>query len=58
MQVIRGTKVAADGVVITGQGWVDESMITGESLPATKRVGDRVVGGSLNTEVCRVGVFA
>ena len=50
IQVIRGTQVPADGVVVSGQGFVDEALVTGESLPVTKRAGDRVVGGSVSTE--------
>ena len=50
LKVVRGTQVPADGVVVRGVGFVDEALITGESLPVTKRAGDRVVGGSLNTE--------
>eukprot|EP00624_Nannochloropsis_granulata_P004403 evm.model.NODE_31921_length_33497_cov_50.621609.7 len=50
LKVVRGTQVPADGEVVYGVGFVDEALITGESLPVTKRAGDRVVGGSLNTE--------
>ena len=44
-----GEKIPVDGIVITGQSAVDESMLTGESLPVEKHVGDKLVGGSLNT---------
>jgi Cu+-exporting ATPase len=44
-----GETVAVDGVVTDGASGVDESMITGESLPVAKRVEDVVVGGTLNT---------
>ncbi len=43
-----GEKVPADGVVIDGQSYVDESMITGEPVPALKEAGQKVVGGTLN----------
>jgi Cu+-exporting ATPase len=44
-----GERVAADGVVFLGSSLIDESMITGESLPMAKGVGDRVIGGTINT---------
>lgn len=43
-----GEKVPADGLVVEGESYVDESMITGEPLPAFKSVGEKVVGGTLN----------
>ncbi|MBN1234866.1 MAG: copper-translocating P-type ATPase, partial [Methanotrichaceae archaeon] len=43
-----GEKIPADGVVMEGESYVDESMITGESIPAFKDPGSRVVGGTLN----------
>ncbi|MCL4504416.1 MAG: heavy metal translocating P-type ATPase [Chloroflexi bacterium] len=45
-----GERVAVDGVVIEGRSAVDESMITGESLPVDKKPGDPVVGGTVNKE--------
>ncbi|MGK9477407.1 heavy metal translocating P-type ATPase [Melioribacter sp. OK-6-Me] len=47
--VIRpGEKIPADGIIITGTSSVDESMITGESLPVEKTAGSKVVGGTIN----------
>ena len=45
-----GERIAVDGEVIEGESHVDESLITGESLPLTKRVGDHVTGGAVNGE--------
>lgn len=43
-----GTKIPVDGRVIEGKSSVDESMLTGESIPVEKSIGDRVVGASIN----------
>ena len=48
LRVRPGEKIPADGRVVSGQSTVDESMLTGEPLPVEKRVGDRVVGATLN----------
>ncbi len=45
-----GAKIPVDGIVFEGFSAVDESMITGESLPAEKSVGDEVVGGTVNKQ--------
>jgi Cu+-exporting ATPase len=43
-----GERIPVDGVVLSGSGGVDESMLTGESLPVAKAAGDRVAAGTLN----------
>jgi len=45
-----GERIPVDSAVIQGESAVDESMVNGESVPAHKKVGDRVVGGTVNTE--------
>ena len=56
-----GEKIPVDGVIISGESFVDESMITGESVPVFKKEGSKVVGATLNTtgsfqvEVSQVG---
>jgi P-type Cu+ transporter len=44
-----GEKVPVDGIVTSGSSPVDESMLTGEPLPVTKRAGDEVIGATMNT---------
>jgi Cu+-exporting ATPase len=52
--VVRpGERVPVDGVITSGSSAVDESMLTGESMPVSKQAGDRVVGGTIN----RTGAF-
>ncbi len=48
-----GERIPTDGEVTQGESAVDESMLTGESMPVTKRAGDRVIGGTVN----RTGAF-
>jgi Cu+-exporting ATPase len=45
-----GDRFPVDGTVVAGEGAVDESMLTGESLPVAKHAGDRVIGGTINRE--------
>jgi len=48
LRVRPGDKVAIDGEILEGRSAIDESMVTGESMPVAKAVGDRVVGGTIN----------
>jgi Cu+-exporting ATPase len=48
LRVRPGEKIPVDGEVVEGRSAVDESMVTGESLPVTKESGDKVIGGTMN----------
>lgn len=49
LRIRPGEKVPVDGVVLEGTSAIDESMLTGEPVPVTKRPGDKVIGATLNT---------
>ncbi|MDY0278310.1 MAG: heavy metal translocating P-type ATPase, partial [Acholeplasma sp.] len=47
--IVKGyDKIPVDGVITKGKTYVDESMLTGESMPVTKKIGDEVIGSSMN----------
>ncbi|MEF3367083.1 copper-translocating P-type ATPase [Methylocystis sp. 9N] len=48
LRVRPGEKIPVDGELVEGRGSVDESLVTGESMPATKGPGDKLIGGALN----------
>ncbi|MDA3813937.1 MAG: copper-translocating P-type ATPase [Candidatus Cloacimonetes bacterium] len=53
-----GEKIPADGEIVKGSGYIDESMLTGESKPIRKKIGFKVIGGSINgDEILEVKVL-
>ncbi|HEY9124125.1 MAG TPA: copper-translocating P-type ATPase, partial [Bacteroidales bacterium] len=61
VRVLPGARVPVDGIIVSGQTSIDESMLTGESMPVDKTAGDKVIGatvnltGSITVEALRVG---
>ena len=49
LRIRPGEKVPVDGLVIEGSSAIDESMLTGEPIPVSKRTGDKVIGATMNT---------
>jgi Cu+-exporting ATPase len=49
LRIRPGEKVPVDGTILEGESSIDESMLTGEPLPVTKRAGDKVIGATINT---------
>lgn len=50
VQILPGARLPADGIVEEGSSYTDESMLTGEVAPVPKRVGDAVIGGTVNLQ--------
>ncbi len=49
LRIHPGEKIPVDGEIVEGESYLDESMLTGEPLPVHKKVGDQVIGGTLNS---------
>ncbi|CAN6694900.1 unnamed protein product [Malus baccata var. baccata] len=52
LKIAQGAKVPVDGIVVRGHSYVNESMITGEATPISKKLGDKVIGGAVNENGC------
>ena len=50
LRILPGDRIPVDGIILSGRSSVDESMLTGEPLPVTRTVGDRVISGTLNLD--------
>ncbi|KKP68291.1 MAG: Heavy-metal transporting P-type ATPase [Candidatus Roizmanbacteria bacterium GW2011_GWA2_35_19] len=48
IRVRPGEKIPVDGIIVEGESAIDESMVTGESMPTTKHIGDTVIGATMN----------
>lgn len=48
VKIVPGDRIPADGFVVKGESSLDESMVTGEVMPVVKRIGDQVIGGTVN----------
>lgn len=49
LRVLPGEKIPVDGSIVEGHSSIDEAMVTGESLPVEKTIGDKVIGGTINS---------
>lgn len=50
LRTLPGDRIPVDGIILSGRSSVDESMLTGEPLPVTRNIGDRVISGTLNLD--------
>lgn len=48
VKVLPGEKIPSDGIIVKGEGWLDESLVTGEAIPISRKPNDQVIGGTLN----------